>query len=187
MCMDLLRTFFKDLFKKDDSTDFSLPNKEEASDKVLPDELLKNQKVYSSLDVNLEYVNARFNSLLNSDIKIREFLINVKGKQFKAFLLYIDGMVDKNSINHFVLEPLMMKNRANQYIGNQVISEAVANNIMVRKIKKFNIVDYIFDSLLPQNDVEKVDSFDVIADNVMAGNCMLFVDTIEFVFNIFLN
>lgn len=185
MNMDLLRTFFKDLFSKDAKSNFSLPNNENPDDMVIhPEEMLNGQKVYASLDVNLEYVNSRFNSLLNSDIKIREFLINVKGKQFKAFLLYVDGMVDKDSINHYILNPLMLKNRANQYIGNQVVSEAVASNIMVRKIKKFNIVDYICDSLLPQNDVLKVDSFDNIANDVMAGNCILFVDTIEFVFDI---
>ena len=74
---------------------------------------------------------------MNSDIKIRKFLLNVKSREFKAFILYIDGMVSKESINDFILKPLMLKNIANQYDGKQVVSEAVASNILIRKVKKF--------------------------------------------------
>ena len=181
--------FFKNFFEKfssnqNDDYEFVLPNKENANDRTQPEDMLKNKKVYSSIDVNLEYVHSRFNSLLNSDIKIREFLINVRARQFKAFIIYVDGMCDRHSINDFILRPLMMKNRANQSESPQVISEAVANNIMVRKVKKFNIIDYISDSLLPQNDVQRVDSFDKIAEDVVSGNCILFVDTVGFVFDI---
>lgn len=144
----------------------------------------KIKNVYENIDVNLEYINVRFNSLINSDIKIREFLINVKARQYKAFIIYIDGMVDDKSINDFILNPLMLRTRANQYDGPQVISEAVTNNISVRKLKKFNLTDYISNSLLPQNSVERVNSFDKIAEDVTSGNCVLFVDTINFAFDI---
>lgn len=181
--------FFKKLINdlttdKVDEYQFTLGQNNSTKDSPMPSELLQNQKVYSSIDVNLEYVHSRFNSLINSDIMIREFLINVKGKQFKAFLLYIDGMVNKDSINDSILKPLMLKNYSNQFDGPQIISEAVADNILVRKVKKFNIVDYIMNSLLPQNDAEKVDDFDKIAEDVVSGNCMLFVDTVGFAFDI---
>ena len=47
-------------------------------------------------------------------------------------------MVDSQILNDFVLEPLMMRNRNNLFNGeqNRVISEAVTNNITVRKVKK---------------------------------------------------
>ena len=93
-------------------------------------------------------------------------------------------MSDKASINDFVLKPLMLKNYSNQYDGDQIVSEAVANNIMIRKIKKFNIVDYVSDSLLPQNDVKKINSFDQVASDVVAGNCVLFIDTVNICFDI---
>lgn len=182
-------SFFRELLNKlnnniEKNNEFILSNNRQYSHNFQAEELLKNRPVYSNIDINLEYVHSRFNSLLNSDIKIREFIINVKSKQFKAFILYIDGMVDKESINEGVLKPLMLKNKSNQYDGPQIISEAIANNIMVRKIKKFNIVDYIYESLLPQNDVEKVNSFDKIVTDVASGNCILFVDTVNFVFDI---
>lgn len=177
--------FFKDIFSDDDKKNqFTFDSNELKSDRAMPEELLKNQKVYPNIDVNLEYINSRFNSLINSDIKIREFIINVKTRQFKSFIVYIDGMCDSNSINDFILSPLMLRNRANQYDGPQIVSEAVANNITVRKLKKFNIVDYIYNSLLPQNDVEKVDSFDKISEEISSGNCILFIDTINFAFDI---
>lgn len=180
-----LKDFFKNFnIEKQNKHNFTLQNKDTVSFKTQPEDMLKNKNVFPNIEVNLEYVNSRFNSLLNSDIKIREFLINVKSKQFKAFLLYVDGLVDKDSINDFILNPLMLKNRSNQYEGNQVISEAIANNIMVRRIKKFNIVDYILDSLLPHNDVEKVNSLDRITDDVVSGNCVLFIDTLNFAFDI---
>ena len=180
---NVIKSIFEDEVDTDNS--FSLPEiTQDNSNKLMPEDLLKNKNVYPSLDVNLEYINARFNSLINSDIKIREFLIHVKNKEYKAFLLYIDGMSDNDSINEFILKPLMLRNNANTYQEDQVISQAITNNISVRKVKKFNITDYIYDCLLPQNDVEKVNSFDTISDDVVSGNCVLFVDTLDYAFDI---
>lgn len=180
---NLIKSLFQDQIDSDNS--FTLPETDSnATNQVQPEDLLKNKKVYPNIDVNLEYINVRFNSLINSDIKIREFLINVRNKQYKAFIIFIDGMSDNDSINDFILKPLMMKNQSNTSDGPQVISEAVANNISVRRVKKFNISDYIMECLLPQNDVQKVNSFDDIASSVVSGNCILFVDTIDYVFDI---
>ena len=93
--MNFFRKLIYDLTNdKNDEYQFILGENNSKTNPELPNELQKNQKVYDSLDVNLEYVHSRFNSLINSDVVIREFLINVKGKQFKAFILYIDGMVN---------------------------------------------------------------------------------------------
>src|SRR5574344_911943 len=184
--MNLIKKIFADLFAdNNDEYNFTLPiGNSEYDDQAHPEDKLKNQKVYPNIDVNLEYINVRFNSLINSDIKIRDFLINVKSKQYKAFIVYIDGMVDDKSINDFILNPLMLKNRANQNDSPQIISEAITNNISVRRVKKFNIADYISDSLLPQNAVEKVDSFDKIITEISSGNCVLFVDTMNYAFDV---
>lgn len=47
--------------------------------------------------------------LINSDIKIREFTITIKPKKYEAFIIYIDGMVDGDAINDFILKPLLLK------------------------------------------------------------------------------
>ena len=142
--------------------------------------------VFPSLNINLEFMKAKYNTSINSDIVIREFTLTARNKQFSAFLMYIDGMVDSKMINDFVLQPLMLKNRANLFDGEQskVVSEAVTNNITVRKVKRFDLVDYIFNSLMPQNSVEKVNKFEEVCIGINAGNCVLFIDTIPTVFNI---
>ena len=128
----------------------------------------KKDKVFQSLDVNLEYMKVRFNTMINSDVIIREFTLNARNQQYKAFLVFIDGMVNQGIMNNYILKPLMLKNSANSFEGeqNRVISEVKTNNITVRKVKKFNIVDYISNCLLPQNTVREFKSFDDIVSGI---------------------
>ena len=177
-----LKEFFNNLMQNQEGYDFTISH--ETPSETQPEDLLKKQNIYPSVDVNLDYIKSRYNVLINSDIKLREFILNARGKQFKAFIIYIDGLVDTSSINDFILNPLMIKSYSNQNNEPQVVSEAITNNISVRKIKRFNITDYIYECLLPQNSVKKVSSFDELVQNVNSGNCALFVDTINFAFDI---
>lgn len=138
------------------------------------------QNIYPSVAVNLEYIKVKFNTLINSDIKIREFDLTARNKVYKAFILYIDGMSDSKSINRFILHPLMLKSRANTTNSpEEIVSSAVANNITVRKVKKFNLVDYIYSCLIPHNDVKKLKNFEDVITDVNSGDCALFIDTID--------
>ena len=146
---------------------------------ITPLENLK-QKVFPSIDVNLEYIKVKYNSLINSDIKIREFDLTARNKVYKAFIVYIDGMSDSKSINRFILHPLMLKSRANTFDSSQeVVSTAVANNITIKRVKKFNLVDYIYSCLIPLNDTKKTTTFEDIINAINFGECALFVDTID--------
>ena len=80
----------------------------------------------------------------------------------------------------------MMRNRNNLFDSsqNRVISEAVANNITVRKVKKFNLPNYISSCLVPQNAIKQVSSFEEIISGINSGNCALFVDTLDIAFDI---
>ena len=122
----------------------------------------KETTIFPSLNVNLEYMKTQYNSLINSDIVIREFIINAKGKQYNSFIVYIDGMVNSQILDDFILEPLMMRNQNNMHDGSQskVISEAITNNITVKKVKKFNLSDYLMTCLMPQNSLKQVTSFE---------------------------
>ena len=144
------------------------------------------KNIFPSINVNLEYMKVRYNALINSDVVIREFTLTARNKQYNAFLLYIDGMIDSNQLNDFVLKPLMLKNKANAFDGNenQIVSEAITNNISVRRIKKFNLLDYIYNNLMPQNNVKKVKEFDELVSGINSGNCALFIDTLDTAFNI---
>lgn len=156
------------------------------------EDIQKNEKlpevkeIFPSLDVSLEYIKVKYNTLINSDIVLREFTLNARNRQYKALLFFIDGMVDSALINDNVLQALMLRNRANIFDGDQdqIVSEGVTNNITVRKVKKFNLENYIFDSLLPQNNVKKVSTFSEAFNSVNMGNCLLFVDTLQLAFDI---
>lgn len=165
-------------------TDSNCTSLSEETEKKNEKQEIKN--IFPSLTINLEYIKAKYNLLINSDIITREFTLNARGKQYKALLLYIDGMIDSKTLNDFILEPLMMRNRNNLYEGDQsrVISEAISNNITVRKVKKFNLADYLINCLMPQNTVEQVTEFEKIFSGVNAGNCALFVDTLSVGFDI---
>lgn len=199
-----IKKYFHDLFYENDSYDFTLPNTTNSivtddssayntSNRVLnlENETLdilstKNDKVFSSIDVNLDYMKVRYNSMINSDVIIREFILNARGKQYKAFLVYVDGMTDQEIMNNYILKPLMLRNSANIFDGdqNRVISEVKTNNITVRKVKKFDIVEYISNCLLPQNTVSKFEKFDDIVGGINSGNCALFIDTLNIAFDI---
>ena len=149
------------------------------NNKIKPLEKTK-QNIFISNEVNLEYIKVKFNSLINSDIKIREFDLTARNKVYKAFILYIDGMSDTKLINRFVLHPLMLKNKSNTSTApEEVVSSAVANNITVKKVRKFDLVDYIYSCLIPHNDLKKIKAFEDVITAVNAGNCALFIDTID--------
>lgn len=168
---------------------FTLPSDNEVSsniDNSSIDAVNDIKNIFPSIDVNIEYIKVKYNMLLNSDIILREFTLTARNKQYRAFLLFIDGMTNMDLVNNYVLKPLMMKNTANSFEGNQnqVIAEAVTNNITVRKVKKFDIKDYIFNCLLPQNNIKSLTEFKDIFYSVNSGNCALFVDTLDIAFDI---
>ena len=193
--MNKFFTLIKNTFypNTEEHYDFILPenNSEsvQSNDEVKTDEINSQkdpESVFPSLSVNLDFLKVKYNTLINSDIVVREFTLTARNRQYGAFLIYIDGMVDTKIINDFVLEPLMLRNRANSYDGNEtrIVSEAISNNITVRKVKKFDLVDYIYNSLVPQNAVKKKKSFNDILPDINMGNCLLFVDTIDTAFSI---
>ncbi len=148
---------------------------------------IKEQTIYTSVDVNLDYLKVKYNTLINSDINIREFTLIANNKEYKAFLFYIDGMIDSKIINDFVLEPLMLRSKANTHTNdndNKSKSIAIANNISVRRVKKFQLENYIYNSLIPQNSISKEDKFSKIISDVNSGNCALFIDTLSNAFSI---
>ncbi len=192
--VNTLTSLFKYVPKNDNV--FSLPNSQNemynqptnlSTNNSKTDEKYEEvENIFPTLSVNLEYVKMKYNTLINSDIIIRDFTMNIRGKQYSAFLLYIDGMIDSKIMNDFILQPLMLRNKNNLYDGsqNKVVSEAVSNNITVRKFKKFNIDEYLISCLMPQNSVEKVNTFKDAFSGVNSGNCALFVDTLDICFDI---
>jgi len=186
------KNMFNQLFSYTPTKDyeFRLPNSVQVkSNQETNENVFSNTKkvdIFPSLSVNREYITSKYSLLINSDIVLREFTLNARGKQYNAFIIYIDGMADSQIIDDFILKPLMLRNKNNLYDGsqNKVISEAVANNITVRKVKKFDLSNYLMGCLMPQNDIQEVSDFDAVSKGVNSGNCVLFVDTLSLAFDI---
>lgn len=131
--------------------------------------------IYNSLNVNLDYIKVKYNTLINSDIVIREFNLIAKGKEYKACLIFIDGMVKSEIINNFILRPLMSVKVANV----KPVPSAITSNISVRKVKKFNLENYIYNSLVPQNSINKIKTFEDLISKINTGECALLIDTLN--------
>ena len=147
------------------------------------------QKIFTEIDKNLDFLKYKYNALICNDVIIREFSLLAQNIEYKAFVLYIDGMVDSPVINEFILSPLMMRNRANIFDDKQkkFVSEEKIDNVTLKNFKKSkekNLVDFIYNSLIPQNSVDKVTDFSDIYSAINMGNCMLFVDSLDTAFNL---
>lgn len=144
-------------------------------------------ELHSSLDLNLNYMKNKYNASINSDIVIREFSLIARNTNYRAFLVYIDGMVDSDLINRFVLNPLMLRNDNNTFDGtiNEETSSPLLNNsISVKKAPKFDLENYIYTNLMPQNSLKTSNKFSDLIEGINSGNCSLFVDTINIGFDI---
>lgn len=95
------------LFNKGNrSRNFTLTDDEEIINYDVRGENVKStgdDKIFKSIDKNLAYVKARFKYPINNDVVIREIMIKNK---VRAFVVFIDGMVDTDSVNNSVIKSL---------------------------------------------------------------------------------
>jgi len=113
--------------------------------------------VYKSLKDNLAKIKFEFSAPTNQDVVIREFKIL---QQNSAFIVYIDGLADKDTINDYILRQLLERN------GTEV------------EIKT-NMVDYIANNLLAANQIIKESEYSKIVKQVLNGLTALFIDGSE--------
>lgn len=135
--------------------------------------------VFSKLSLNLEYLKSVYNLLINSDVKTRNFNIPFQNKNLSASLVYIDGMVDENGITNSILQPLLIKNSI-------TMSESHAKNvgriISKKDYYKTNLQNFIFNGLLPHNNVTVNTKFNEIISKINSGFCIILVDTLNCAF-----
>lgn len=128
--------------------------------------------ISNNLKENITNLNVKYNSLINSDIILREFSLNINNASYNALLVCIDGMIDSDLVNNFLLRPLMEPKKNFSKVVN-------LNGVKVTKSKKIDLEDYIFNNLVPQNDLKKVDNLDDLISAVNIGDCALLVDTLN--------
>ena len=104
----LLKQFYNKFFKYKPITkyNFIIPeqNKKDIENTpVSPSKDLEPTNFFKNLQENLNYIKFKYNSLINSDIVIRDFVLLAKNKEYNGVLIYIDGMRDLESIYNDVL------------------------------------------------------------------------------------
>lgn len=108
-------------------------------------EQVKNE-IDRKIDENIKYLKGLLSN--NADIVIREF----NSSNIKLCLIYIDGMVDKNLLNDFVLESLMFSKKCTKNI---------------KEIK---------DNLLTVSEVKEVESLIEGTTAILSGDSLLLID-----------
>lgn len=152
----------KNLLLNNKSYNFSIINDKKENTKSINN---NDTKIFNQIDQNLEFLKSKYNTLINSDIVIREFETLAQNQIYKSFIIYVDGLVNSISINDFVLEPLMYPKH-------------------VKNPNTDNIQEYIDNRLLPQNSVKKVEDFDSVCSGINMGDCLLFIDGLNIAFDI---
>ena len=170
---------FKDIFKYTPPTNYNFIIK--PTNSIQPPEDSTSKIIYSNINKNLDYIKSVYNTLINSDIVLREFDLMAGNNKYKAFLLYIDGMADSDLINEFILKALMPRNNNSIYVSEKNKKQP---NLITKKNKEFDLNNYIYTNLMPQNSVKYETNFSNIIEGVNSGNCALFVDSISSAFDI---
>ena len=140
----------------------------------LPDEKENKQKIYSNINQNLEFMKTKYNLLINSDIVVKEFKITIQNRHYNSALIFVDGMVNTNSINDFILKPIMLK--------NSILMKNLNPRTINLKRNEINLENFIYESLIPQNSIKKSKDFDDLIEKVNAGFSALFIDTLNIAF-----
>ncbi len=120
--------------------------RQSAGDIIVPD-----------LRANIARMKKEFNVPTNKDVIIREFKV---ARKTNAFIFYIDGMVNKNTVNDFILRPLMVQEHFIDF-------------------EEGCLIDYIVDNVLSINQVIKEKDYKKIVDYVLNGVTAIFVDGCE--------
>lgn len=114
--------------------------------------------VSTSLKENLGFVRSAFSMPKNFDFVLREFKINTKEGGIDAFLIFYDGLTNKNFINRDILRPLMTGEAAEKPKDAEGITNMVYNR------------------LITQAPLSKLKKMQQIIELVEFGCCAVFVD-----------
>jgi len=121
----------------------------------------KNNKINSSLDENIKLMKKVYSIPISGDVILREFDIAAKDKVYHAFIIFIDGMVDRSIINEFILQPLML-------LSNMEIT----NNAE-------GLIAYVKNHILPQGQLTMASEIKEIVGQVNFGGCAIFIEGLD--------
>jgi len=133
--------------------DSKAKEKPEASDEVSDD-----------LRASLDYMKKVYSIPVNCDIILREFSIRYKNELVNAFIMFFDGMTDREVIDNYILKPLMVDSIKEVHNYTEDLQEFISNQ------------------LLPHNQVKIERSYSKVIEEINFGGCALFVDGLKLAF-----
>lgn len=101
-----------------------------------------------------ETLDREFGADENGDLKVREFTLRLSGRDVKCIAYFFDGLTDKESINDFILRPLMTGSRKTE----------------------INSYSDILNVLLPQGEVKETNTLGTLAFDLNFGSVILLID-----------
>ena len=120
-----------------------------------------NQVVYKNIEMNLEAIKTRLFSDLSYDLVIREFKFRYEKKDIKAFLVFFDGMINKDFVNENILF------KANSTYQN------------TNSIKCENASDFFKNFIISNYSLEESSSFNQIIEKICNSHCAIFIDNYD--------
>lgn len=99
----------------------------------------------------------------SSDIVFRDFIIRGK-EDIPSLLIYVDGLTDKNIIDHYILKVLMV-----ELSGEQELSQVTTKTVL----------ETVFQRFAPASEIKKVKQLGEALDGVLGGDAVLFFGDTE--------
>lgn len=138
-------------------------HEEDFADCTISEDILK-KKISGDLGFNINVIKKIYKIPGNSDLVSRQFNITAAGRVLKGYIVFIDGLTDRVSISNNILQPLML-------LSNIDIKEDVKN-----------LGEFIYNRLLPFNQIKKVDNYKELVGNINFGGCGIFIDGLDYAF-----
>jgi spore germination protein KA len=115
-------------------------------------------KVSTDLNSNLQAVEKEFCIPNNKDILTRQFKI---AKKTNAFIVYIDGIIDRIFISDFIIRELMNEQNFHGYFQRESPGD---------------VIEFICDNVISVHEVAKTDDLNKIFLQILNGSTALFID-----------
>lgn len=116
----------------------------------------KDGKVSRSVSENLQFIKDAFCTDKNFDLMLREFKVKCKDSEKQGFLIFYDGLVNKDYVNRDLLRSLITS-------GADLPSNQLTEDI-------------IYEKVIAQAPLSKMYDMEQIIDLVDFGNCAVFID-----------
>ncbi|NLI61232.1 MAG: spore germination protein [Clostridiales bacterium] len=121
---------------------------------------LHKDHISKELYQNQQRIKQKFSIPKNKDIIIRDLKI---GGKTEAFIVYVDGMADRKTINDYILGPLMAEG-------------PLRTEPCFKESEDHFFIDYILKNVLSVNNIIKATTYDEVILQVLNGLTALFVD-----------